>query len=938
MSEFNEDTVFILKVTRARLLKRQKSGDKIYPETIRQELENIAKLFPEESEHTDLDACHEELIRQFSIWTGTFTTLQDNREHIAWLTADRKRDWRYWPRHREWLESKGRACSVIENLDESTDEILGLLEDPLRTGGWDRRGLVVGHVQSGKTGNYAALICKAADAGYKIIIVLAGMHNSLRSQTQQRLEEDFLGFTTDENNLKGIVGAGQFDQDSLITPNCGTSLKESGDFRRQNVTSFSVSPEIRPWLFVVKKNKSVLENIVKWLKSIAKVTDPAADRKIIPDFPLLLIDDEADNASVDTARDAVRDDKANEEHDPRKINKLIRTILGYFGRKAYVGYTATPFANIFIHDQAYTTDEGRDLYPSSFILNLGTPSNYIGPVKVFANQDYGRAIIRQVTDYAVWMPSPHRSDHNPLTRCNDIPDSLKKAVQAFILCCAARRCRGEGTQHCSMLVHVTRFTAVQKVVHDQVRDYLKNIQRRIHRHIGSDEILESLRTLWESDFLPNMALFKNKFPEDAGASVSWHQIEEVLDPVVMDIEIKSINGRAKDVLDYANHKETGYKVIAVGGDKLSRGLTLEGLAVSYFLRTSRMYDSLMQMGRWFGYRPGYADLCRLYTTEDLCDSYRHVTEATSELRAEFELMAASGGTPKDFGLKVRTHPTLLVTSPLKMQAAHDIQVSFSGTMPETVTFLSEKDARQRNLSSLSRFILSLGKPEINPSREQHNALSRKTWNGFFWQDVASSAVMDWLEEYASPLEACRTNPARLVEFIRSMNEVSELTTWDIYLNNSGKNKTIRSSVANLQVVRALRRKESVSSRFSIKRLLGANEEELLLDGKAWRAALALARKNREETKDGTPGTVPEHPSGPAIRKICGFGASGIEARPDCGLLILYLVDVYENNMDNLLTQDIPLVGFAMSFPGSDKGKTVTYKATSVLWREEYGEA
>ena len=256
MSEFNEDTVFILKVTRARLLKRQKSGDKIYPETIRQELENIAKLFP---------------------------------------------DWRYWPRHREWLESKGRACSVIENLDESTDEILGLLEDPLRTGGWDRRGLVVGHVQSGKTGNYAALICKAADAGYKIIIVLAGMHNSLRSQTQQRLEEDFLGFTTDENNLKGIVGAGQFDQDSLITPNCGTSLKESGDFRRQNVTSFSVSPEIRPWLFVVKKNKSVLENIVKWLKSIAKVTDPAADRKIIPDFPLLLIDDEADNASVDTA-------------------------------------------------------------------------------------------------------------------------------------------------------------------------------------------------------------------------------------------------------------------------------------------------------------------------------------------------------------------------------------------------------------------------------------------------------------------------------------------------------------------------------------------------------------------------------------------------------------------------------------------------------------
>ena len=938
MNEGYADEDMIVRMTRLRLLQRQGRGERIYPDTIREALEDIMRRFPETTEGVDMEKCRDELLRQFSVWTGISATLQDNRDHVSWLTAERKRDWHYWPCHRNWLEFRGRPVSVIDDLDERTDEILGLLEDPGRPGRWDRRGLVVGDVQSGKTGNYAALICKAADAGYRIIIVLAGVHNSLRAQTQKRLEEDFLGFSTDDNDWHAPIGAGLFNDDPSLIPNCGTYRRENGDFSRKNVQGFNVSPEIRPWMFIVKKNKSVLTNLVRWLEGVvATARDPETDRRIIPDLPLLLIDDEADNASVDTAKNAVLDGRANETHDPRQINRLIRRILGIFEKKAYVGYTATPFANIFIHDQAHTASEGDELYPSSFIINLGAPWDYTGPVRVFADEGYGKAIIRHVTDSREWMPHPHQMDHVPLFHGrHDIPDSLRQALHAFILCCAVRQCRGDGTRHCSMLVHVTRLTPVQKRVHDQIRECLRDIQRRLHRNVGSEEILDSLHDLWQTDFFPVMKWFARHHAEDAGTVVSWEEILPVLDDVVQDIRLRCINGMARDTLDYESHKDTGLKVIAVGGDKLSRGLTLEGLSVSYFLRSSRMYDSLMQMGRWFGYRHGYADLCRLYTTEDLCDAYRHVTEATVELRAEFDLMAATGGTPKDYGMKVRTHPTLLVTSPMKMQSAHDIQVTFSGTMPETVTFLTYEKVRQRNLEHLGSFISGLGSPETGPSREQQNSMTRRVWNGWLWQQVPSSSVMEFLEGYESPSEAYRTAPAVLAGFIAGMNEEGELTTWDVYLNNSGQKERTWPLRSGMNVVRALRRREDVSARYSIRRMLGGNEEELLLDGESWRAAMELSERMRE--KKGVPaGDGSRHPSGPAIREICGFGAPGVPARPDRGLLILYVLDVYEKEQSHVVTENLPLVGFAVSFPGSRRGRTVTYKATSILWREAYGD-
>ena len=206
-----------------------------------------------------------DLETDFSIWIGRETTLTDNQDHVAWLTAERKQGWAYWPRFRLYLEEIWPEAS-IQALEDTTDRILGLLEDPRREGAWDRRGLVVGHVQSGKTANYTGLICKAADAGYSVIIVLSGLHNNLRSQTQLRMDEGFLGYDSLSMQSGGhitSVGVGQFNPS--IRPDTVTNRSDSGDFNRRVANNFGINPG-RLLLFVVKKNARVLQNLLDWVK------------------------------------------------------------------------------------------------------------------------------------------------------------------------------------------------------------------------------------------------------------------------------------------------------------------------------------------------------------------------------------------------------------------------------------------------------------------------------------------------------------------------------------------------------------------------------------------------------------------------------------------------------------------------------------------------
>jgi hypothetical protein len=782
------------------LLADYDDGVSIDGTVISEKIDQVLKMQPSWAQGLDRDAVTDELIRRFSVWVGEDSTLKSEAGHIAWLNAERKVDWRYWQRYREYLENSISEAALI-GLDKSTDSILGLLEDPKHEDAWDRRGLVVGHVQSGKTSNYTGVICKAADAGYKIIIVLAGLHNNLRSQTQMRLDEGFLGYETKPNasDLKRI-GVGDIDTDPSIRPNYATNRSNSGDFNRGVARSLGISPEERPWLFVVKKNKSVLTLLLNWIRNrVANVHDRETGRSVVTNLPLLLIDDEADHASVDTGENIVDENgQPDAEHEPKAINRLIRRILHSFTRSAYVGYTATPFANIFIHERGATAQEGPDLFPSSFIINLSAPSSYVGPGKLFGIQsgDIERPALpltRPVNDYLDvdsvdgWMPSKHKSTHVPLWEGQDIlPPTVREAINAFILTCAARIHRGQQQNHSSMLIHVTRFNAVQGHVWRQVEAYVSGLRQRLERNIDSQSILLELEGLWNRDFLSTFRAITELASEDTQDVPSWEAVSSSLATVCADITVRKINGTAKDVLDYAENGGTGLKVIAIGGDKLARGLTLEGLTTSYFLRASKMYDTLMQMGRWFGYRPGYLDLCRLYTTSDLIGWFRHIAEASEELRRDFDLMAQSGATPIDYGLRVQSHPVLMVTSQVKMRAAKNLMLSFSGESVETVALFRGKQTLEKNFRALQTFLSQLKNPEINPERRRPN--KRETWQGFLWSNVKSTLVTDFLLNYKSHPEAYKVNTQLLSEFISNLNALGELTDWTVALIGSSEGK------------------------------------------------------------------------------------------------------------------------------------------------------
>ena len=569
----------------------------------------------------DFETLVRELEANLNVIVGPSSTLTDDEsDHLPWL-ADRRAsiEWKFTKRYRRFLnERKGWARPTLQRSDDLTDRVLELIEDPCRTGSWDRRGMVVGEVQSGKTSNYIELICKAADAGYKFIVVLTGTTNSLRAQTQLRFDEGFLGWDTrlnlalDTRNKR--VGVGTLAGEPLLRAIPSTNAEERGDFNLRVANQFNVRLGGDPVIMVVKKNGSVLRNLSRWARSLS----PSDNDETIPDTPIMIIDDEADFASVNT-RPSSPDD------DPTVINARIRELLNAFDQSVYIGYTATPFANIFIYPDQDEGRHGQDLFPRDFLINLPVPSNHVGPTKVFGLPEgpdddmepvSAIPLVRIVNDHHDQIPNVHKSHWT----IGKLPDSLTTAIKAFILVCAARSARGQDNQHNSMLIHVTRFVNVQRQVAELVSFELKDLQSRIRYGDGDSphRIEDQLRDMWQTDFMPCTQSAREIYPDlmVGCTDVNWESIQSELVASSQKIQVKVINGAAKDALDYWDHPD-GLNAIAIGGDKLSRGLTLEGLSVSYYLRASRMYDTLLQMGRWFGYRPGYVDLCRLYTTDEL---------------------------------------------------------------------------------------------------------------------------------------------------------------------------------------------------------------------------------------------------------------------------------------------------------------------------------
>jgi hypothetical protein len=808
----------------------------------------------------------------------------------------------------------------VTRLGQLTDEILERLEAPDRPGRWDRRGMVVGYVQSGKTSNYIALICKAVDASYKLIIVLAGMHKNLRSQTQLRIDQGFLGFDTqrnrafNQNNLR--IGAGALAGAEFLLAHSLTSSADGGDFNSTVANNMNVVPGGEPIVLVVKKNKSVLQNLLNWAIGVRGEIDPGTNRRFVRNVPLLVIDDEADNASINT-NPPLRDADGNilPDQDVTAINGLIRKLLNSFEKSAYVGYTATPFANIFIYPDGEHDEFGEDLFPRSFVINLPAPSNYIGPAQVFGITTDGTENIteqnelpgiRVVDDYADVIPN----DHKKTDLVIQLPDSLREAVKAFILVCAARMCRGQSREHNSMLVHVTRFTAVQASVMNLVQEELLYLQQRLE-YLDSNkskELVRELEALWRKDFVPTTREVGRQLRDYNLTEVPWEQMREQLHPAAAKIQVKTINGTAKDVLDYYDHKN-GLSVIAIGGDKLSRGLTLEGLGVSYFLRASRMYDTLMQMGRWFGYRPGYPDICRLYTSADLVDWYRHITAASEELREEFDHMAVVGGTPEDYGLRVRRHPNgLLITAVNKMPTGTRMQVSYAGSITETVVFDTDPRVIEQNFRVFEAFFERLGSPE----RKERNHV---------WVDVQGTEIVQLMSSVRTDRNSLKAQSSLIMKYIQAQLAKGELTRWTVALLSSSDASqffTIASKTVGL-----INRKfvENANRKCSIQRLVSPRDETLDLTKSEYEAALARTREHWAEYRGRyRRQEPPDLPSGAWIRHV---------RPPERGLLLVY-------SLDTLGAKPAPLMGFAISFPRSETAVAVEYMVNNVYWEQEFG--
>ena len=710
---------------------------------------------------------------------GNAVTLKGkDSTHRSWYFVQ-ENDGFYWNRYRTYLRDiKHWGPEVVARLHETSDNIMDDLGNPKdRERPFQRRGLLLGDVQSGKTGTYTAICNKAADAGYRVIIVLAGMMENLRVQTQERLDAEFVGkeskYTLDKKADQEIrntpVGVGKippFNQDKQIA--CFTSV--ATDFNKGTLRQLGLSLRNLNGtaLFVVKKNKSVLNNLYKWL-----MENNADYENGLIDLPLLLIDDEADNASVNTN---------SEEKDPTAINMAIRKILNCFRQASYLGITATPFANIFIDPD---TDEAtRDLFPKDFLTVLPTPDLYIGADKIFGNGDaddwdkdnqpqnrtegpYFSSIFPIENDeQASFFYFKHKKEL--ADDLYDLPESLRKAIRYFILATGISDLRHDNTEHRSMMVNVSRFTMVQNRTADLINEYLSHVKADVENYsqLPADkaEEIKSISALhheWD------------EFGLQVVSGIEWEAfLKQYLFKAVRRIEVRSVNQQhGASSLNYYEYKGIGMRVIAVGGNSLSRGITLEGLCVSYFYRNTMMYDTLLQMGRWFGYRPNYDDLFKIWIGEDAIDWYGYITDAVNELKEELKRMERQNQTPEDFGLKVRQAPgALLITARNKMRTGTLVKrpITVSGRMIETPRLKADKDTIASNEALCRSFIESI-------SAEASYTDDTKT-KAIIWRNIPKRTVIELVRNFITHPWNLNFQPAALADYIA---DDESLDLWDI---------------------------------------------------------------------------------------------------------------------------------------------------------------
>lgn len=591
-----------------------------------------------------------------------------------------------WEAYKSHLLARPAWRGVIESIDDTSTLIVNELLNPSGPIG-RRQGLVLGYVQSGKTANMAATIAKAADAGYRLVIVLAGMTTSLRQQTQIRFEKDL---TT--RNPEQWIWLTQHSHDFSLTRGLGLTL-----------------PEGQTQIMVIKKNAAVLHRLTEALKGMPS--------KLRLRMPTLIVDDECDQASLNTQA---------YKNSVSRINKQIRGLLDseLLPKVTYLGYTATPYANVLTAESGH--DGTQDLYPADFIIKLPRPEAYFGVDRLFGDHPdsvddsgdsdaSGLPMIRIVhpDEQTALKPESRskRDEFEPL-----LVPSLRKALDYYLLCLAVRRLRGLGDKPCCMLVHTTLYATCHKKLRRMIEaDWLRKVSSDLEGR--PDVVLDRLRDLWLSEssaLSPEVrhSLQDSQLPEEIESfDAIQHEIPAALESITTIVE----NADSDDFLDFTD--ETKRHAIVIGGNVLARGLTIEGLTVSYFVRASSQFDTLMQMGRWFGYRPGYSDLPRIWMTPDLNAAFLDLVVLENEIRSDITLMSEQNLTPREFSIRVPQMPGMAVTArnKLVMENIENCRISYLGTHQQMIGFPSDKGFHDCNRRATEIFLqqcVSASSPKV----------------------------------------------------------------------------------------------------------------------------------------------------------------------------------------------------------------------------------
>jgi hypothetical protein len=685
----------------------------------------------------------------------------------SWI-ADRKphTDEKRWNAYRGLLVSRGWAPRVIEALEQQTADVVELMGDPLVNTPWARRGLLMGEVQSGKTATYIGVLNKAIDYGYRVIIILGGHTNDLRNQTQARVDLDLTGTNSSflEDNIRGAgeqmrVGIGLVDQ-SFSTIGMTTVRR---DFSASSRLASTVWVDTGvPTVFVIKKNVRMLENVASYIRAQAGQNGFS--------LPLVIVDDEADWGSPNTA---------DPESDPTRVNRAIRSLLDVSSRSTYVGITATPFANVLID---HTVED--DLFPSDYIRALASPSNYQGVGSYF--HEGNDVVNTDVQDCLDQLPLKHKKDQ-PF---GELPASMEDAIIAFFVGTAIRRLRDGVPKPASMMINVSRFNRVQALVSRSVESFVARVAS-----VVSTELSRTATDSRSVIALHLRAIAERLYCEPSTEEYSWVEISRSLIEVASSIRVDLVNNVTSK--DRANARRLltpdqrlavdTLPVIYVGGDVLSRGLTLDGLQVSYFVRRPGSADTLLQMGRWFGYRPGYDDLVRIWMPEKLVEIFGNVARISQELREDLREMQAHGLTPKQFGLKIRLIPEIAIVAANKRRAAvvEDVLVNLHGQVKQSVNL--SLDSMARNAEAVDRFISRVA--------QSGSPYSPKA-QAFGWREVALTEVVRFFDEFTAHQSDLFFGTGPNVpkpQIARFLSDAKNANSWDVVIvNGSGAPVTLPS--------------------------------------------------------------------------------------------------------------------------------------------------